>query len=84
MQHIFERFYRSSSAVKAIRKAGLGLYAARAIVEARRPRARAPSEGPVGARISFSATLRFGLCAPFCNDVDARMRPPLPRTGRGV
>ena len=34
MPYIFERFYRASNAVKQTKGAGLGLYLARAIVEA--------------------------------------------------
>jgi signal transduction histidine kinase len=54
MQHIFERFYRSSSAVKQTKGAGLGLYLARAIVEAHGGRMWADPKAPVGARICFS------------------------------
>ncbi|MCJ7434705.1 MAG: ATP-binding protein, partial [Anaerolineales bacterium] len=34
LPHIFDRFYRSTNAVKQTKGAGLGLYLARAIVEA--------------------------------------------------
>lgn len=54
MQHIFERFYRSSSAVKQTKGAGLGLYLARAIVEAHGGRMWADPKATVGARICFS------------------------------
>lgn len=60
--HIFDRFYRSTSAVKQTKGAGLGLYLARAIVEAHGGRiwAEAASKPPRrqkqenGARICFS------------------------------
>lgn len=54
MQHIFERFYRSSNAVKQTKGAGLGLYLARAIVEAHGGRMWADPKTTVGARICFS------------------------------
>jgi signal transduction histidine kinase len=54
MQHIFERFYRSSSAVKQTKGAGLGLYLARAIVEAHGGRMWADPRVTTGARICFS------------------------------
>jgi PAS domain S-box-containing protein len=54
MQHIFERFYRSSNAVKQTKGAGLGLYLARAIVEAHGGRMWADPKVAVGARICFS------------------------------
>src|SRR5574340_1331282 len=54
MQHIFDRFYRSSNAVKQTKGAGLGLYPARAIVEAHGGRMWADPKTTVGARICFS------------------------------
>jgi PAS domain S-box-containing protein len=61
--HIFDRFYRSTSAVKQTKGAGLGLYLARAIVEAHGGRiwadastgsAKPGGEVSHGARICFS------------------------------
>lgn len=54
LQHIFDRFYRSSSAVKQTKGAGLGLYLARAIVEAHEGRMWADPKMTTGARICFS------------------------------
>jgi signal transduction histidine kinase len=61
--HIFDRFYRSTKAVKQTKGAGLGLYLARAIVEAHGGRIWADAPAPstthrpkpdTGARICFS------------------------------
>ncbi len=54
LPHIFDRFYRSSSAVKRTKGAGLGLYLARAIVEAHGGRIWADAGVGAGARICFS------------------------------
>lgn len=61
LPHIFDRFYRSENAVKQTKGAGLGLYLARAIIEAHGGRmwvdTSANSHGdrkPSGARICFS------------------------------
>ncbi len=52
--HIFDRFYRSNTAVKQTKGAGLGLYLARAIVEAHGGRIWADPKVDRGARICFS------------------------------
>jgi signal transduction histidine kinase len=54
LPHIFDRFYRADKAVKQTKGAGLGLYLARAIVEAHGGRIWADSKQDVGARICFS------------------------------
>jgi signal transduction histidine kinase len=54
LPHIFERFYRSTNAVKQTKGAGLGLYLARAIVEAHGGRMWADPKPAAGARICFS------------------------------
>lgn len=54
MPHIFDRFYRSTNAVKQTKGAGLGLYLARAIVEAHGGKIWADSSARDGARICFS------------------------------
>ena len=53
LPHIFDRFYRSTTAVKQTKGAGLGLYLARAIVEAHGGRIWADKTDS-GARICFS------------------------------
>jgi signal transduction histidine kinase len=54
LAHIFDRFYRSSKAVKQTKGAGLGLYLARAIIEAHGGRMWADPKPGSGARICFS------------------------------
>jgi signal transduction histidine kinase len=54
LPYIFDRFYRSSAAVKHTKGAGLGLYLARAIVEAHGGRIWADAGTGAGARICFS------------------------------
>jgi signal transduction histidine kinase len=59
LPHIFDRFYRSTNAVKKTKGAGLGLYLARAIIEAHGGRIWADAPKPDsssghGARICFS------------------------------
>ena len=54
LPHIFDRFYRSTNAVKQTKGAGLGLYLARAIVEAHGGRIWADSSTGTGAKICFS------------------------------
>jgi len=52
--HIFDRFYRSSDAVKLTKGAGLGLYLSRAIIEAHGGRVWIDPKPNSGARICFS------------------------------
>ncbi len=54
MPHIFDRFYRAEGAVRKTKGAGLGLYLARAIVEAHGGRMWVDPKPGAGARICFS------------------------------
>jgi len=54
LPHIFDRFYRSTDAVKQTKGAGLGLYLARAIIEAHGGRMWADAAATNGAKICFS------------------------------
>lgn len=54
LPYIFDRFYRATTAVKHTKGAGLGLYLARAIVEAHGGRIWADANVGAGARICFS------------------------------
>jgi PAS domain S-box-containing protein len=52
--HIFDRFYRANAAQKKTQGAGLGLYLARAVIEAHKGTIWADPRYKEGARISFS------------------------------
>lgn len=52
--HVFDRFYRSPQAIKKTKGAGLGLYLARAIIEAHHGRIWVDNRPSGGAQISFS------------------------------
>ncbi len=52
--HVFDRFYRSSRASRTTKGAGLGLYLAKAVVEAHRGRIWVDPKPGDGARICFS------------------------------
>lgn len=54
LPHIFDRFYRSTEAAKQTKGAGLGLFLARAIVEAHGGRMWVDPKPDCGARICFS------------------------------
>ncbi|NOZ00006.1 MAG: PAS domain-containing protein [Chloroflexi bacterium] len=58
MPHIFDRFYRAAQAVKQTKGAGLGLYLARAIVEAHGGRMWIDPKPNSGAHICFSLPRR--------------------------
>ena len=57
MPYIFDRFYRSSDAMRNKKGAGLGLYLAKAIIEAHQGRIWIDSEHQHGAKICFSLPL---------------------------
>lgn len=59
--HIFDRFYRAPDVVRQTKGAGLGLYLARAIVEAHDGRIWVDPESGKGARICFSLPRQLGL-----------------------
>jgi PAS domain S-box-containing protein len=54
LPHVFDRFYRSTTAVKQTKGAGLGLYLARAIIEAHGGRIWVDPKPGSGGRICFS------------------------------
>jgi signal transduction histidine kinase len=71
LPHIFDRFYRSTNAVKQTKGAGLGLYLARAIVEAHGGRiwADASTGSPV------TASSRTGPDGPLNAKQASRAKP---------
>jgi PAS domain S-box-containing protein len=52
--HVFDRFYRSSAATRTTKGAGLGLYLARAVIDAHRGRIWVDPKPGDGARVCFS------------------------------
>ena len=54
LPHIFDRFYRAQEASRKTKGAGLGLYLARAIIEAHSGRMWADAKTDQGARVCFS------------------------------
>lgn len=59
MPHVFERFYRSSSAVRNTKGTGLGLYLAKAVVEAHGGKIWVDPTPKKGARFCFSLPREF-------------------------
>lgn len=59
--HVFDRFYRSSGASRTTKGAGLGLYLARAVVEAHGGHIWVDPKRDAGARICFSLPREAGV-----------------------